>query len=155
MAPRWASWLQPNMLFRLNFYRIHLAYFVFGMLNSSVIMYGSTTNGNRGNAYGTVGLTPGVPFDDFAFSGDWHMASKLILVVVMLRGRHRGLPYAIDRAVPLPGEEEMERMDKEIKERGRDRRYKRDEDELRREEVGEQAEDDRTGKAQGPQQQTT
>ena len=32
------------------------------------------------------------------------MLSKLILCAVMLRGRHRGLPVAIDRAVLLPGE---------------------------------------------------
>lgn len=30
--------------------------------------------------------------------------SKLILCAVMIRGRHRGLPVAIDRAVLLPGE---------------------------------------------------
>ena len=32
------------------------------------------------------------------------MLSKLILCAVMIRGRHRGLPVAIDRAVLLPGE---------------------------------------------------
>jgi len=36
------------------------------------------------------------------FSGGWHKASKLILCAVMLRGRHRGLPVALDRAVRLP-----------------------------------------------------
>ncbi len=30
------------------------------------------------------------------------MLSKLILIAVMIRGRHRGLPVAIDHAVQLP-----------------------------------------------------
>ena len=66
------------------------------------------------SAYGTVGLSLGVPFDNYSFSGIWHTLSKLILIAVMIRGRHRGLPYAIDRAVMLPGEELMERMDEEV-----------------------------------------
>ena len=33
-----------------------------------------------------------------------HPLSKLIICVVMLRGRHRGLPVAIDRAIMLPSE---------------------------------------------------
>lgn len=35
--------------------------------------------------------------------------SKLVLVAVMLRGRHRGLPVALDKAVLLPGDEETRR----------------------------------------------
>lgn len=38
----------------------------------------------------------------YSFSGAWHTASKMVLVAVMLRGRHRGLPVALDRAVELP-----------------------------------------------------
>lgn len=34
----------------------------------------------------------------------WHPISKLILAAVTLRGRHRGLPVAIDKAVMLPSE---------------------------------------------------
>lgn len=41
-------------------------------------------------------------------------ASKLVFCAVMLRGRHRGLPAAIDHSVLLPGEldrqSEMERQ---------------------------------------------
>ena len=33
-----------------------------------------------------------------------HTLSKLIVCLVMLRGRHRGLPVALDRAVLLPSE---------------------------------------------------
>ncbi|WPH04979.1 Hypothetical protein R9X50_00787700 [Acrodontium crateriforme] len=57
------------------------------------------------SAYGCVGISVGVPWAAYSFCGTWHTLSKLILCVVMLRGRHRGLPVAIDKAVLLPGEE--------------------------------------------------
>lgn len=56
------------------------------------------------SAYGTVGISVGLPTAAYSFSGGWRTASKLILCLVMLRGRHRGLPVALDRAVRLPGE---------------------------------------------------
>lgn len=65
------------------------------------------------SAYGTVGLSLGVPYDDYSFSGAWHVLSKLVLLTVMLRGRHRILPMAVDRAVLLPGQELMEKLDRE------------------------------------------
>jgi len=34
--------------------------------------------------------------------GTWSTLSKLVVIAVMIRGRHRGLPVAIDRAVMLP-----------------------------------------------------
>ncbi|TVY39003.1 High-affinity potassium transport protein [Lachnellula subtilissima] len=57
------------------------------------------------SAYGCVGISPGLPTQAYSFSGGWHKASKLILCAVMIRGRHRGLPVALDRAVRLPGGE--------------------------------------------------
>ena len=36
------------------------------------------------------------------FVGTWSTLSKLVICAVMIRGRHRGLPVAIDRAVMLP-----------------------------------------------------
>jgi hypothetical protein len=45
-----------------------------------------------------------LPDQNYSFCGGWHTISKLILVAVMLRGRHRGLPLAIDKAVMLPDE---------------------------------------------------
>jgi Trk-type K+ transport system membrane component len=30
--------------------------------------------------------------------------SKLVICAMMIRGRHRGLPYALDRAITLPNE---------------------------------------------------
>ena len=60
------------------------------------------------SAYGCVGISTGVPWAAYSFSGSWRTLSKLILCAVMLRGRHRGLPVAIDKAVLLPGEENAE-----------------------------------------------
>ncbi|KAH8200399.1 hypothetical protein TruAng_005428 [Truncatella angustata] len=57
------------------------------------------------SAYGCVGISVGVPYDAFSLSGGLYTGSKLVLCFVMLRGRHRGLPVALDRAVRLPGEE--------------------------------------------------
>ena len=56
------------------------------------------------SAYGCVGISIGLPSAAYSFCGGWHVLSKLILCAVMIRGRHRGLPVAIDRAVLLPGE---------------------------------------------------
>lgn len=72
------------------------------------------------SAYGCVGVSTGVPWNAYSFCGAWHTlryveiglkltkwlanigTSKLILCAVMLRGRHRGLPVAIDKAILLP-----------------------------------------------------
>ncbi|KAG6850861.1 hypothetical protein H0H93_007479 [Arthromyces matolae] len=56
------------------------------------------------SAYGTVGLSLGTPNDNFSFAGELKSLSKFILCLVMIRGRHRILPVAIDRAVMLPSE---------------------------------------------------
>ncbi|KAI0042575.1 hypothetical protein FA95DRAFT_1564224 [Auriscalpium vulgare] len=56
------------------------------------------------SAYGGVGLSLGVPYANYSFCGAFSTLSKLIVCAVMLRGRHRGLPVAIDRAVVLPFE---------------------------------------------------
>ncbi|KAJ8058697.1 hypothetical protein OCU04_012869 [Sclerotinia nivalis] len=55
------------------------------------------------SAYGCVGISTGLPDQDYSFSGGLKSASKVVLVAVMVRGRHRGLPRALDRAVRLPG----------------------------------------------------
>lgn len=56
------------------------------------------------SAYACVGLSIGLPTQSYSFAGGLHNGSKLVLSLVMMRGRHRGLPVAIDRAVRLPGE---------------------------------------------------
>ncbi|KAK4992170.1 low affinity potassium transporter [Elasticomyces elasticus] len=56
------------------------------------------------SAYGTVGLSLGYPNINASFSAEFATLSKLVIVAMMLRGRHRGLPYALDRAILLPSE---------------------------------------------------
>lgn len=56
------------------------------------------------SAYGGVGISTGLPNQLYSFSGAWHTLSKLVLCAVMIRGRHRGLPVAIDKAIMLPSE---------------------------------------------------
>ncbi|KKK21325.1 hypothetical protein ARAM_004090 [Aspergillus rambellii] len=55
-------------------------------------------------AYGCVGISTGYPGTSVSFCGVWHSLSKLILAAVALRGRHRGLPVVIDKAIMLPNE---------------------------------------------------
>ncbi|GAA5966621.1 hypothetical protein JCM3765_005678 [Sporobolomyces pararoseus] len=54
------------------------------------------------SAYGTVGLSLGNNRNATSLSGVLSTGSKLVLIAVMLRGRHRGLPVAIDRSILLP-----------------------------------------------------
>ncbi|KAJ4322266.1 hypothetical protein N0V94_002496 [Neodidymelliopsis sp. IMI 364377] len=70
------------------------------------------------SAYGTVGLSTGVPGEDYSLSGSFASLSKVVMLFVMVRGRHRGLPLAIDRSILLPGEELMQRLDAEYGDRG-------------------------------------
>ncbi|CCG81890.1 Potassium transport protein [Taphrina deformans PYCC 5710] len=56
------------------------------------------------SAYGTVGLSIGYPGVDYSFSGEFHTLSKLVIIALQIRGRHRGLPLKLDRAVLLPSE---------------------------------------------------
>ncbi|KAK4691326.1 Trk/Ktr/HKT type cation transporter, partial [Lecanoromycetidae sp. Uapishka_2] len=102
------------------------------------------------SAFGTVGLSTGVPYDTYSFCGAWHTLSKLILIVVMVRGRHRGLPMAIDRAVLLPGQELMERMDKEYNDHPSERHMEEERETVRRDESGGNAETEEKG--QDPEQ---
>ncbi|KAI0594794.1 TrkH-domain-containing protein [Biscogniauxia sp. FL1348] len=64
------------------------------------------------SAYGCVGISIGMPNAAYSFSGGLYPGSKLVLCAVMIRGRHRGLPVALDRAVQLPGED-MHRVEEE------------------------------------------
>ncbi|KAI1407608.1 TrkH-domain-containing protein [Hypoxylon sp. FL1857] len=57
------------------------------------------------SAYGCVGISIGLPTAAYSFSGGLYPGSKLVLCAVMIRGRHRGLPVALDRAVRLPSDD--------------------------------------------------
>ncbi|PCH40391.1 TrkH-domain-containing protein [Wolfiporia cocos MD-104 SS10] len=63
------------------------------------------------SAYGTVGLSLGTPYANYCLSGALHTLSKLIICAVMIRGRHRSLPVALDRAVLLPRELQRQEND--------------------------------------------
>ncbi|CAI7815042.1 unnamed protein product, partial [Closterium sp. NIES-54] len=64
------------------------------------------------SGYGNVGLSlgytcppeagPSCVSPPYSFSGVWSPWSKLVLVLVMLLGRHRGLPDNIDAAISIP-----------------------------------------------------
>ncbi|QSL64953.1 hypothetical protein MERGE_002257 [Pneumocystis wakefieldiae] len=64
------------------------------------------------SAYCTVGLSLGHPDIHSSFSSKLSTISKLVIISLQIRGRHRGLPYALDRAVLLPTEK-MERAEEE------------------------------------------
>jgi Trk-type K+ transport system membrane component len=74
------------------------------------------------SAYGCVGLSLGAPGQDYSFSGVWHTSAKLILCGLMLRGRHRGLPVEIDKAIELPEEKQEDEEREEMSDRGERRR---------------------------------
>jgi Trk-type K+ transport system membrane component len=69
------------------------------------------------SGYTTIGISIGLPDQAYSFSGGMYTGSKVVMIFVMLRGRHRGLPVALDRAVRLPGRKlsEMEQEDAEIR----------------------------------------
>ena len=63
------------------------------------------------SAYGTVGMSLGYPDVNTSLSGKFTTLSKLVIIAMMIRGRHRGLPYSLDRAIMLP-DKQMERRDR-------------------------------------------
>lgn len=67
------------------------------------------------SAYGTVGLSLGYPTINASFSGEFRTLSKLVIIAMQIRGRHRGLPYELDRAVLLPSESLQEKEAAEAK----------------------------------------
>lgn len=56
------------------------------------------------SAYGTVGLSLGYPGINVSFCAELSKLSKLVIVATLIRGRHRGLPNSIDRAIMLSNE---------------------------------------------------
>lgn len=53
---------------------------------------------------GNVGLSLGWPTSDTSLSGQFTTFGKFVMCFTMIRGRHRGLPYAVDRSIMLPGD---------------------------------------------------
>ncbi|ODQ67279.1 potassium transport protein TRK1/TRK2, partial [Nadsonia fulvescens var. elongata DSM 6958] len=54
------------------------------------------------SAYGTVGMSLGYEGVNASLSSQFSVISKLVIIAMMIRGRHRGLPYSLDRAIILP-----------------------------------------------------
>ncbi|KAF2276492.1 potassium transport protein TRK1/TRK2 [Westerdykella ornata] len=71
------------------------------------------------SAYGTVGLSLGYPGVNASFSSQFKPLSKLIIIAMQIRGRHRGLPYALDRAILLPSETLHKKEDEDAARRAR------------------------------------
>jgi hypothetical protein len=63
------------------------------------------------SAYGTVGLSLGYPTINASFSAEFGVIGKLVIIAMQIRGRHRGLPYELDRAILLPSESMHEKED--------------------------------------------
>lgn len=60
------------------------------------------------SAYGAIGLSIGLPNANYSTTGAFTPTSKIVMILVMIRARHRGLPAAIDRAVMLPKDEKKQ-----------------------------------------------
>ncbi|KAH7016190.1 cation transport protein-domain-containing protein [Microdochium trichocladiopsis] len=56
------------------------------------------------SAYGNVGLSLGHPTVSTSLCGLFGIFGKVVICAMMIRGRHRCLPYTLDRAIMLPGE---------------------------------------------------
>ncbi|KAF2689254.1 potassium transport protein 1 [Lentithecium fluviatile CBS 122367] len=56
------------------------------------------------SAYGNVGLSLGHPSNLTSLCGHFTVFSKLVICAMMIRGRHRGMPYALDRTITLPSD---------------------------------------------------
>ena len=56
------------------------------------------------SAYGTVGMSLGHPDVNASLCSQFTVIGKLVIIAMMIRGRHRGLPYGLDRAILLPSE---------------------------------------------------
>jgi hypothetical protein len=56
------------------------------------------------SAYGTVGLSLGYTNINASLSSQFTVVGKLVIIAMQIRGRHRGLPYGLDRAILLPSE---------------------------------------------------
>ncbi|KAK4700650.1 Trk/Ktr/HKT type cation transporter, partial [Phenoliferia sp. Uapishka_3] len=107
-----------------TFFQVWSAWSNNGMSYSSLLSSIFTIMFEVTSSYGTVGLSLGtptvrdsVPFryvhpdsrdnqcqKNTSLAGTLRILSKLVLCAVMIRGRHRGLPIAIDRAVLLPSD---------------------------------------------------
>ncbi|WBW74583.1 plasma membrane potassium ion transmembrane transporter Trk2 [Schizosaccharomyces osmophilus] len=64
------------------------------------------------SGYGTVGLSLGYG-DAPSLSAQFRKISKLVMIALEIRGRHRGLPSALDRAVLMPSDKNFDREEED------------------------------------------
>ncbi|KAH0547788.1 hypothetical protein FGG08_000045 [Glutinoglossum americanum] len=69
------------------------------------------------SAYGTVGMSLGYPDINASFSAKFSTISKLVIIAMQIRGRHRGLPSELDRAILLPSESLHQKEDEDAQKR--------------------------------------
>lgn len=69
------------------------------------------------SAYCTVGLSLGYPNVNASFASQFTPFSKLVIIAMQIRGRHRGLPYELDRAILLPSEHLHQKEDEDASRR--------------------------------------
>ncbi|KAJ5758136.1 uncharacterized protein N7511_006830 [Penicillium nucicola] len=55
------------------------------------------------SAYSCVGVSIGYPGKSYAFCGEWHTFSKILLIITALKGRHRGLNFLNGKAISHGG----------------------------------------------------
>ncbi|KJZ77719.1 hypothetical protein HIM_02896 [Hirsutella minnesotensis 3608] len=63
------------------------------------------------SAYANVGISLGHPSTAAALSAKFSTGGKSIMCAVMIRGRHRAMPYTLDRDVVLPDEHLLQTSD--------------------------------------------
>lgn len=98
--------LRRQLSFDLWF--IFLGFFILNITEGSRLMSGDMSMFailfEIVSAYGTVGLSLGYDGVDAALSSQFSVVGKLVIIAMQIRGRHRGLPYGLDRAILLPSE---------------------------------------------------
>jgi hypothetical protein len=104
------SYLGTHLRRQLSFdlWYVFLGYFILTITEGSRLMSGDISMFavlfEVVSAYGTVGLSLGYPNTNASLSAQFSVIGKLVIIAMMIRGRHRGLPYGLDRAVLLPSE---------------------------------------------------
>lgn len=103
---------------------------VLGLMLISITESGRITRGDFSmfavvfevvSAHGTIGWSMGLPNATVSLSGGFSNLGKLVMMAIMIRGRHRAMPYNVDRAVILRGADLL-RRDRRQENRTRDAR---------------------------------
>ncbi|KAI1007938.1 Low-affinity potassium transport protein [Podosphaera aphanis] len=66
------------------------------------------------SAYGNVGLSLGYKGIDASLSAEFGIIAKIVIIAMQIRGRHRGLPNKLDRAIILPSEKLLQVAEEDL-----------------------------------------